>query len=103
MNSDPSPKDEQYVLRLFVSGATLRSTHAIENVKEICKARLAGHYKLEVIDIYQQPELAEKYQIIAVPTLIKTLPAPIRRLIGDLSDKEKVLVGLNLYSSGDTQ
>ncbi len=87
---------ERYVLRLFVSGATLHSTHAIENLREICETELAGRYELEVIDIYQQPELAKRYQIVAVPTLVKSLPEPIRLLIGDLSQKEKVLVGLNL-------
>ncbi len=87
---------QRYVLRLFVSGATLRSTHAIANIREICDSELAGRYELEVIDIYQQPELATQDQVVAVPTLIRTLPAPIRRLIGDLSEKDKVLVGLNL-------
>lgn len=87
----------QYVLHLFVSGATRRSTLAIENIKEICETELHGRYTLEVIDIYQQPELAKRYQIVAVPTLIKSLPAPIRLLIGDLSQKEKILVGLNLH------
>ncbi|HXU92437.1 MAG TPA: circadian clock KaiB family protein [Gallionella sp.] len=90
-----------YVLRLFVSGATRRSTLAIENIRKICDTELQGHYTLEVIDIYQQPELTKRYQIIAVPTLIKSLPAPIRVLIGDLTQKEKVLVGLNLNSKGD--
>ncbi len=91
-------KGEHYVLRLFVSGATLRSTQAIENIKAICESELAGRYELEVIDIYQQPKLAKRYQVIAVPTLIKSLPAPLRMLIGDLSEKEKVLIGLNLRS-----
>ncbi len=88
--------DERYVLRLFVSGATPRSAQAIGNIKAICERELAGRYELEVIDIYQQPELARHYQIIAVPALIKTLPAPIRLLIGDLSETERVLVGLDL-------
>ncbi len=89
-------REERYVLRLFISGATLRSTNAIENLKAICESELAGRYDLEVIDIYQQPEQAKRYQIVAVPTLIKSLPVPLRMLIGDLSEREKVLVGLNL-------
>ncbi len=88
--------DQHYVLRLFVSGATRRSAIAIENLRAICERELKGHYELEVIDIYQQPELARHYQIIAVPALLKSLPVPIRLLVGDLSETEKVLVGLNL-------
>jgi circadian clock protein KaiB len=88
----------QYVLRLFVSGVTPRSNFAIANIKAICERELAGRYELEVIDIYQQPELAKQNKVVAVPTLIKTLPAPIRRLIGDLSEEEKVLVGLDIRS-----
>ena len=90
-----------YVLRLFVSGATPRSTNAIANIKAICERELAGRYELEVVDIYQQPDLAKAHQIVAVPTLIKSLPAPIRRLIGDLSEEEKVLVGLDLRPRQD--
>ncbi|BBI99090.1 KaiB 1 [Ferrigenium kumadai] len=85
-----------YVLRLYVSGATSRSVTAIENLKEICETHLQGRYDLQVIDIYQHPELARSAQIIAVPTLIKQLPTPLRHLVGDLSEKEKVLVGLDL-------
>ena len=69
---------------------------AISNLKEVCEAYLKGHYNLEVIDLYQQPALAEGDQILAAPTLIKRLPAPFKRLIGDMSDKEKILVGLDL-------
>lgn len=86
-----------YVLRLYVSGATPRSTNAIANLKAICERELAGRYDLEVVDIYQQPELVKKEQIVAVPTLIKMLPLPIRCLIGDLSEEDKVLVGLDLH------
>lgn len=85
-----------YVLRLYVSGATPRSVAAIENLKEVCEAHLQGHYDLQVIDIYQQPALAREADIIAVPTLIKRLPLPLRQLVGDLSEKERVLVGLDL-------
>lgn len=88
---------EKYVLCLYVSGATPRSMTAIENIRNICETHLQGRYDLQVIDIYQQPELARSAQIIAVPTLIKQLPMPLRHLVGDLSEKEKVLVGLDLF------
>jgi len=87
---------EGYVLRLYVTGLTPRSTLAIGNVRKICDEHLAGRYELEVIDLYQQPSLAKGEQIIAAPTLIKTLPLPLRRLIGDMSDTEKFLIGLDL-------
>ncbi|HUQ70565.1 MAG TPA: circadian clock KaiB family protein [Planctomycetaceae bacterium] len=87
---------ERFVLRLFVSGMTPRSTDAIERTKQVCEEHLQGRYELEVIDVYQNPALAVSEQIIAVPTLMKQLPAPLRRLVGDLSDKERVLVGLGL-------
>lgn len=86
----------RYVLRLYVAGMTPRSMHAVASIKNICDEHLAGRYELDVIDLYQQPVLAKGDQIVATPTLIKRLPAPIRRLIGDLSDVERVLVGLNL-------
>ena len=87
---------EHYVLRLYVTGMTPRSTRAVENVRAICEQHLQGRYDLEVIDIYQQPTLAKGEQIIAAPTLIKKLPLPLRRVIGDLSSTEKVLLGLDL-------
>lgn len=87
---------ENYVLRLYVTGATPRSTLAIQNIRAFCEEHLRGRYDLEVIDMYQQPGLAQAEQIYAAPTLVKSLPPPLRRLIGDLSDSEKVLVGLNL-------
>jgi circadian clock protein KaiB len=86
----------QYVLRLYVSGATPRSVAAIENLREICETHLEGRYDLQVIDIYQQPALAREADIIAAPTLIKELPLPLRQLVGDLSERERVLVGLDL-------
>ena len=89
-------KSKKYVLRLYVAGSTARSMAAIINLKKICEEKLAGQYILEVIDLYQQPLLAAGHQIIAIPTLIKELPPPLRRIIGDLSDTEKVLVGLDL-------
>ncbi len=86
----------RYELRLYVAGMTPRSARAIANIKEICEEHLKGLYALQVIDLYQQPVLAEGEQIIAVPTLIKKLPPPLRRIIGDLSDRERVLIGLDL-------
>jgi circadian clock protein KaiB len=85
-----------YVLRLYVSGSTLKSTLAVENIKRICEQHLKNRYDLKVIDIYQQPNLAREEQIVAVPTLIKCLPVPLRRLVGDLSNLKKVLFGLDL-------
>jgi circadian clock protein KaiB len=93
-------KNDFYVLRLYVAGLTARSRHAIANITSICEENLAGRYDLQVIDIYQRPILAREEQIVATPTLVKKLPAPLRRLIGDLSEKEKVLVGLDLRRVG---
>lgn len=86
----------RYVLRLYVAGQTPKSVDAITNIKEICEENLKGRYVLDVIDLYQQPQLAQGEQIIAVPTLIKKLPLPLRRIIGDMSNTELVLVGLDL-------
>ena len=91
--------DEQYVLRLYVSGATPQSTLAIVNVKKICDNHLHGRYALEVIDIYQEPALAKRDQVIAVPTLIKLSPHPLRRLIGDMSNTDRVLDGLGVRTT----
>ncbi len=92
----PADAPERYVLRLYVTGMTPRSTQAFAAIKALCEEHLQGCYDLEVIDIYQHPQLAKDEQIIAVPTLVKKLPTPLRRLIGDLSDTEKVLLGLDL-------
>ena len=89
----------RYVLRLYVTGMTPRSIRAVQNVRAICEEHLQGHYDLEVIDIYQQPTLAEGEQIIATPTLIKKLPLPLRKVIGDMSSTERVLLGLDLRRS----
>ena len=86
----------KYVLRLYVTGMTPRSTRAIANVRKLCEKYLEGCYELDVIDIYQQPTLAKGEQIIATPTLIKKLPLPLRKLIGDMSDTERFLVGIDL-------
>ena len=90
------PPGERYVLRLYVTGMTPRSMRAVESVREVCERYLEGRYDLEVIDIYQQPTLARGEQIIAAPTLIKKLPLPLRRIIGDMSSTEKVLLGLDI-------
>ena len=87
---------QKYVLRLYVAGITPRSQEAIRTVTAICEQHLAGRYDLEVIDLYQQPTLAKGEQIIAAPTLIKKLPQPLRRFIGSMADKDKILVGLDL-------
>jgi circadian clock protein KaiB len=90
------PPDGQYVLRLYVTGMTPRSITAIENIKRICEEHLQGRYELEVVDVYQHPEAAKEAQLLAAPTMIKHLPLPLRRFVGDMSDKEKILVGLDL-------
>jgi circadian clock protein KaiB len=92
---------DKYILRLYITGATKRSVLAIANLKKICKEYLEGRYELEVIDLYQMPSLAKDEQIIAAPTLIKKLPLPFRRIIGDMSNVEKVLLGLDLKKVKD--
>jgi len=86
----------KYILRLYITGSTSRSVLAITNLKKICDEYLEGRYELEVIDLYRMPTLAKDEQIIAAPTLIKKLPLPFRRIIGDMSNAEKVLMGLDL-------
>jgi len=94
-----SGPQDKYVLRLYVTGMTPRSQQAIAAIKTICEKHLKGRYDLEVIDIYQQPALTKGEQIIAAPTLIKKLPLPMRRIIGDMSDRERVLLGLDLVQA----
>lgn len=93
-----SPEDilSKYLLRLFVTGASSRSALAITNLRRICEQELEGQYDLEIIDVQEFPDLAEDEKILATPTLIKSLPLPLRRVIGDLSDTEKVLLGLEV-------
>ena len=93
-------KSKEYVLRLYVAGTTSRSIRAVANIKEICESSLKNRYDLEVIDIYQQPVLLKGEQIIAAPTLVKQLPLPLRKFIGDMSDTERILVGLDLRPKG---
>jgi circadian clock protein KaiB len=85
-----------FVLRLYVTGTTARSTRVIANLRELCEQHLPGRYDLQVVDVYQQPELAAREQLVAVPTLIRQLPLPLRRLVGDLSNRQRVLAGLDL-------
>ena len=86
----------RYVLKLFITGSSPRSVRAIANIRAMCEEYLSGRYDLEVVDIYQQPSEAKGEQIIAAPTLIRKFPKPTRRMVGDLSNRDKVLVGLDL-------
>jgi circadian clock protein KaiB len=96
-NTDIEPIDEDhYVLRLFITGASINSRRAVVNLKEICETHIKDRYSLEIIDVYQQKSIAEKEQIIALPLLIKSKPEPVRRLVGDMSDTQKVLDGLGI-------
>jgi circadian clock protein KaiB len=90
------PVDEEFNLRLYVAGLSPKSIRAIENLRHICETHLAGRYRVEVIDLLVNPKLARGDEIIAVPTLVRTLPQPIRTIIGDLSDADRVLIGLQL-------
>ena len=87
---------EQYVLRLYVTGMTPRSTRAIKCVRDVCDQHLTGHYDLEIIDVYQTPSRLVQDQIVAIPTLVKCTPAPIRLMVGDMSNRERLLTGLGL-------
>jgi circadian clock protein KaiB len=88
--------EEQHELRLYVAGQTPKSVTALANLKRICEEHLAGQYRIEIIDLLQNPRLARDDQIVAIPTLVRKLPMPIRKIIGDLSNAEKVLIGLQL-------
>ncbi len=91
---------EVWILRLYVAGQTPKSLAAFANLKQICQEHLDGKYRIEVIDLLENPRLARNDQIVAIPTLVRQLPPPIRKIIGDLSNTERVLVGLNLISRG---
>ena len=96
MRAGSQLRETRYLLRLYVSGSTLKSARAVDNIKRICEQHLKNQYDLEVIDIYQQAKLTRDQQIVAVPMLIKRLPLPLRSLVGDMSNQEKVLFGLDL-------
>lgn len=89
-------KDQIWELRLYIAGKTTKSVVALENLKKYCEAHLKGKYSIEIIDLLEKPQLAEGDQIFAIPTLVRKVPVPIRKIIGDLSNEEKVLVGLNI-------
>lgn len=101
--TNSTPDDQQaaavpeFELRLYIAGQTARSIAALANLKHICETHLAGQYRIEVIDLRQSPQLAAGDQILAVPTLVRRLPEPIKKIIGDLSDEERVLVGLDIH------
>jgi circadian clock protein KaiB len=92
----PVTDDETWELRLYVAGKTHRAATALANLKKICEEHLAGRYRLEIVDLLENPALARGDQILAVPTLVRRLPPPVKKIIGDLSNTERVLVGLNL-------
>lgn len=92
---------ERYVMRLYVSGNTARSARAIEAIRAICELHLVGRYELEIVDLRQAPERARQAQVVAAPTLVKELPLPLQRLIGDLADRGKVLVALNIGAGAE--
>jgi circadian clock protein KaiB len=91
-----SPAPEDYVLRLFVAGTTTRSQNAITTIRRICDEHLAGRFDLEVIDVYTHPRETRDFQIVATPTLVKVAPDPLRRIVGDLANRDRVLIGLSL-------
>jgi circadian clock protein KaiB len=93
---DESNSKPGHVLRLYITGASVNSAKAISNIKRICETHLKDAYQLEIIDVYQQPAIAKQEQIVALPLLVKTFPLPVKRLVGNMSDTEKVLKGLEL-------
>jgi circadian clock protein KaiB len=96
-----SPESEKWELRLYVAGQTPKSVRAFVNLKKLCEEYLQAQYRIEVIDLLQNPELAKQDQILAIPTLVRKLPPPIRQIIGDLSNQEKVLLGLDIRKIGE--
>ena len=96
MQAKPTQSADQYLLRLYVAGQTPKCMTAFVNLKKICEEHLAGEYQIEVIDLLENPTLARGDQILAIPTLVRKLPEPVRKIIGDLSNTERVLIGLDL-------
>ncbi|MGI4820512.1 MAG: circadian clock KaiB family protein [Janthinobacterium lividum] len=94
--SAPTPSEPEYLLHLYITGATPNSMRAVRNIKEICERHLAGRYELLIVDIYQQPHRAREEQIVAAPTLVRLRPLPRRQLVGDLSNREAVLISLGI-------
>jgi circadian clock protein KaiB len=93
---EPVPGKDVYILRLYVAGQTKKSLAAFANLKKICEEHLQGRYRIEIVDLFEHPQLAKGDQILAIPTLVRQLPPPIKKIIGDLSNTEKVLVGLDI-------
>ena len=102
IQSDSISDQNFYILRLYVAGQTAKSLTAFANLKKICEEHLGGRYRIEVIDLMMNPQLAQGDQILAIPTLVRRLPPPLKKIIGDLSNTERVLVGLDLRSGSDT-
>ncbi len=96
----PAESEDFWDLRLYVAGQTPRSIVALQNLKRLCESHLTGRYRLEIVDLMKNPELARGDQILAIPTLVRKLPEPVRKIIGDLSQTERVLVGLDILSPG---
>jgi circadian clock protein KaiB len=99
LGETPAADDQRYVLQLYINGTTPGSTHAITNIRKICEERLHDRYDLQIIEISQRPELAKDEHIVAVPTLIKKLPLPARRFVGDMSQTERILLALDLHEA----
>ncbi len=100
--SEPTEDDKAYILRLYVAGQTRNSLAAFANLKKICEEHLKGKYRIEVVDLLEKPQLAKGDQILAIPTLVRRLPPPLKKIIGDLSNTERVLVGLDLRRAEKT-
>jgi len=100
MNQPPEHLDHSWTLRLYIADQTPKSVAALANLKRLCEQQVAGRYDIEIIDLLQNPERARADQIVAIPTLVRQLPPPLRRIIGDLSNKERVIVGLELDPAG---
>lgn len=95
-NGNGNGNGQHWILRLYIAGQTPKSVAALSNLNSICESKLKGQYKIEIIDLARKPELARENQIFAIPTLVRQMPEPIRKIIGDLSDKQRVLLGLAL-------
>jgi circadian clock protein KaiB len=100
MHQSNETTSEQWELRLYVAGQTPKSVKAFANLKKLCEEHLQGQYRIEIVDLLQHPELAKQDQILAIPTLVRRLPPPLRQIIGDLSNQDKVLLGLDLRAVG---
>ena len=103
LTKDPKPQNDAWVLRLYVAGQTPRSVTAFANLKKICADHLADKYRIELIDLLENPQLARRDQIVAIPTLVRNLPTPMRKIIGDLSNTDRVLAGLDLRAAVATK